>query len=240
MWASQAFRQAWSAWLLQGASFEPAFRTVIDGNFTAVVDEPVCYAFRELVQHFPNAKVVLTVGDSAEKWVDSMDFVGAGWRDFDRCRRDTTCRSEILRHTDVDLPLLEEVADFDIAQKNMLGCNLLDNLTNTAESRRRCTDSYQRHMKDVTEAIPPRQLLMFNVKEGWEPLCNFLEVPVPQAPFPRGDGAKDGTLNFPMRRDSRAARAAAHLLLGVLLLGGCFRCCRTCRHRSASRAKKNP
>ena len=32
---------------------------------------------------------------------------------------------------------------------------------------------------------PAMQLLEFSVKDGWEPLCSFLEVPVPDVPFPR-------------------------------------------------------
>ena len=37
----------------------------------------------------------------------------------------------------------------------------------------------------VNAEIPPEQLLVFEVKEGWEPLCRFLECPVPDEPFPR-------------------------------------------------------
>lgn len=29
------------------------------------------------------------------------------------------------------------------------------------------------------------QLLEFSVEDGWGPLCNFLEMPVPDVPFPR-------------------------------------------------------
>jgi hypothetical protein len=37
---------------------------------------------------------------------------------------------------------------------------------------------------DVKEAVPVSQLLVFKVSEGWEPLCAFLGVPVPDTPFP--------------------------------------------------------
>lgn len=43
---------------------------------------------------------------------------------------------------------------------------------------------YRRHVKEVTSTIPPLQLLTFDVKEGWEPLCRFLGKPVPDVPFP--------------------------------------------------------
>ena len=31
----------------------------------------------------------------------------------------------------------------------------------------------------MIESVPEEKLLIFNVKEGWEPLCNFLELPIP-------------------------------------------------------------
>jgi hypothetical protein len=33
--------------------------------------------------------------------------------------------------------------------------------------------------------VPPDRLLVFTVDEGWRPLCDFIGVPVPEAPFPR-------------------------------------------------------
>ena len=42
-------------------------------------------------------------------------------------------------------------------------------------------------------AIPAERLLVFDVAEGWGPLCEFLDVPVPDAPFPRVNGASDFT-----------------------------------------------
>lgn len=41
------------------------------------------------------------------------------------------------------------------------------------------------HNDSVKEAIPENQLLVFEVKDGWEPLCKFLDVPVPTGDFPR-------------------------------------------------------
>jgi hypothetical protein len=44
---------------------------------------------------------------------------------------------------------------------------------------------FEAHNEAVKETIPASQLLVFEVKDGWEPLCNFLEVPVPDGDFPR-------------------------------------------------------
>ncbi|MQA94386.1 MAG: hypothetical protein GEV11_06915 [Streptosporangiales bacterium] len=43
---------------------------------------------------------------------------------------------------------------------------------------------FRRHEETVRAALPAERLLVFDVREGWEPLCRFLEVPVPEEPFP--------------------------------------------------------
>ena len=40
-------------------------------------------------------------------------------------------------------------------------------------------------VEEVKRAVPPEKLLIFEVKEGWAPLCKFLGVPEPTIPFPR-------------------------------------------------------
>ena len=58
-----------------------------------------------------------------------------------------------------------------------------------------------RYNAEVIETVPPDRLLVWSPKDGWEPLCEFLELPVPDAPFPRvndsaafGDMLIDGAL----------------------------------------------
>ena len=46
---------------------------------------------------------------------------------------------------------------------------------------------FERHLEDVKNFVPDHQLLVYNVRQGWEPLCAFLEVDVPQRPFPRAN-----------------------------------------------------
>jgi hypothetical protein len=44
---------------------------------------------------------------------------------------------------------------------------------------------YEQHNDEVQKVIPKERLLVYNVSEGWEPLCAFLRVPVPAEPFPK-------------------------------------------------------
>jgi hypothetical protein len=41
------------------------------------------------------------------------------------------------------------------------------------------------HNEAVKATIPAKQLLLYQVKDGWEPLCTFLDAPMPSEPFPR-------------------------------------------------------
>ena len=45
--------------------------------------------------------------------------------------------------------------------------------------------AYRRNNQMVREMVAPDRLLIFNVAEGWEPLCKFLGCPIPETPFPR-------------------------------------------------------
>lgn len=51
-------------------------------------------------------------------------------------------------------------------------------------------DFYNDWVQQVKNSVPKEKLLVFNVKEGWEPLCKFLQVPVPENPFPRVNDTK--------------------------------------------------
>ena len=62
-----------------------------------------------------------------------------------------------------------------------------DRLTDPAE----VIGVYQAHNAAVRAAVPAERLLEFDVARGWAPLCAFLGVPVPDAPFPYGNTTQD-------------------------------------------------
>ena len=62
-------------------------------------------------------------------------------------------------------------------------------------------DVYERHNAEVRRVIPPNRLLVFEAKQGWEPLCKFLGVPVPSAPYPNTNTTEE----FQARMKARGA-----------------------------------
>ncbi len=52
------------------------------------------------------------------------------------------------------------------------------------DDRECATKAFERHIEEVKKRVPAEKLLVYEVKQGWGPLCGFLEVEAPQEPFP--------------------------------------------------------
>ncbi len=66
-------------------------------------------------------------------------------------------------------------------------------------NKENCIRAFEQHNKKVPETVPADRLLIFEAAEGWEPLCNFLDLPVPDKPFPHLN-AGDATLRKQFRQ----------------------------------------
>ncbi len=132
-------------------------------GYRACVDWPSARFWREIAAHYPDAKVLLTLRD-AESWLASVHGtiypVIQAW---------PTREPGHFRDT---MEMAEE-----IIVKQTFGGRLDD--------RDHALAVYRAHAEAVRRTIAPERLLAFDVKEGWAPLCAFLEVPVPDTPFPR-------------------------------------------------------
>ncbi len=51
-------------------------------------------------------------------------------------------------------------------------------------SKENVISSFKRHNQHVIDTCPKDKLLVFEVSQGWAPLCEFLDVPIPDVPFP--------------------------------------------------------
>ena len=55
---------------------------------------------------------------------------------------------------------------------------------------------FKSHRAEVCSHVPADQLFVFDVQEGWEPLCKFLDVPIPDSPFPNINNSDEVRLVF--------------------------------------------
>jgi hypothetical protein len=146
----------WSA-ALNGA---PDWQAIYEG-YPSAVDWPTAGFFRELCEVYPSAKFVLTQR-SPESWVDS--FCGTIY--------------ELLAGRDQAPPEMRDWLEMSAGVIARTG--FPDGLDRDA-----LMEAFVAHNDAVRATIPSGQLLVFEVKQGWGPLCEFLGVPIPDGPFPR-------------------------------------------------------
>ena len=136
---------------------------VVFEGYGATVDWPACRFWRELAGHYSDAKVILTVRD-LDTWFDS-------------------CQATVFNVMKAPL----EVLPPPMAGVARMARTLIRQKTfhDRLDDRSHCVAVHRAHIEEVRRTIPSSRLLVFDVKEGWEPLCAFLGVSVPDSPFPR-------------------------------------------------------
>jgi hypothetical protein len=133
------------------------WKAIFDG-YHSTVDAPGCNFWRELTEYYPTAKVLHSVRDP-ESWFESAQATVFG------------PNSPAMNPPPFAKPF------FDMLARRRGGKSLQD--------RDFMLASFKRHTEEVTTTVPAERLLVFNVAQGWAPLCAFLGVPVPDTPFPR-------------------------------------------------------
>ena len=155
----------------------PNFKEIYQG-VDAVTDVPPAFWFEEISAVFPEAKVILTVRDSEDAWLKS-------WKD------NLQLISEV-KTTFFIKPLLiivpwRKLRHFvDTVLQGIYG-------SVNPEATALYRVKYRQHNERVQAVIPAKKLLVFNVKQGWKPLCEFLGCDVPSNPFPRENVAHSNT-----------------------------------------------
>lgn len=136
----------------------------------AAVDFPAAFYYRELMGAFPEAKVILTVRDP-EAWFDSFSAtiraINGGFPN---------------RLVGPWLPLVN--VPFRVSRHPLMKVIVQGDRASTIRA-------FVDHTAEVERVVPSERLLVFDVKQGWEPLCRFLGVPVPDGPFPRANDTKE-------------------------------------------------
>lgn len=132
-------------------------------SYKSAVEWPTVTFFDEIIQEFPNAKVILTMRDP-ESWYESAANTIFEGLELSACNPDPIKResSNITRR---------------LILEHTFGGRYRD--------KKYALEVYREHIDHVVSVVPKERLLQFEVKEGWEPLCNFLQQSIPSDSFPR-------------------------------------------------------
>ncbi len=153
----------WQDALERKAAGEPTDWSEPFSGYKATLDWPGCTFYRELMAAYPDAKVLLTTRDP-ESWYSSA--------------RETIYQSNQMEEGALPPPM----RPFIRMVKSLLWEHTFDG---RFEDKAYAIEVFNSHIEEVKRTVPPEKLLVYSVKEGWEPLGEFLEVDVPNdEPFP--------------------------------------------------------
>jgi len=144
----------------------PDFEAIYRG-YRAAVDWPTAAYWRELAAAYPDAKVLLS-SRTPESWAAS--FSGTI----------LTILAAPETWPEPARPWLEMVTDV-VIERSLGGKTGQEDLV----------AAFEAHEAAVKSEIAPERLLVFDVRQGWEPLCRFLGKPVPSTPFPRTNSKEE-------------------------------------------------
>jgi hypothetical protein len=184
-----------SAWRREPADWEGVL-----GVYEATMDWPACTFYGELMERHPDAKVILSVRDP-ERWYESV--------------RNTIYELSVIvpRHplyrigyTFVRLLVLRGPGNIDLADE-IIWQGTFDG---RFEDENYAIEVFERHNAEVQQRVPENRLLVYDVKSGWGPLCEFLGVEEPDEPFPRTNDTAQ------MRRRLRGVKAISIAVTATL------------------------
>jgi hypothetical protein len=140
---------------IEAAAGRPNWDAIFEG-YNSMVDYPGAAYWRQLADYYPDAKILHSERDP-DQWFDST-------------------QATIFEPGSLAVRAEGPMAPFFESVVGPLRANIHD--------RASMTDYFRRHNDEVKRTIPPGRLLVYQAGQGWEPLCRFLNVPVPDAPYP--------------------------------------------------------
>ncbi len=164
----------------RAAGGDPADWDGLFRGYRSAVDWPACAFYRELAERYPEAGVVLTLRDPG-RWYRSAAETIFPVMTGSPAGDDPVALAQARMAREV------------IAERTFGG---------RVDDRAHAIAVYERHAEEVRLTIPPGRLLVYQVAEGWGPLCRFLGLSEPAEPFPRANTTEDFREMIAARREA--------------------------------------
>jgi hypothetical protein len=136
--------------------------------YKSTVEWPGVAFFDQICQHYPYARVILTMREP-ESWYESVRDTLFEAMELSALQPDPGKRA----NRGLSGRLMERAFDGRYGEKVHI------------------LEVYGKHVQHVKEVVPRERLLQFDVRDGWQPLCDFLQKPVPAEPFPKVNERSD-------------------------------------------------
>jgi hypothetical protein len=132
-------------------------------GYQASVDWPSCNFWREQAKAFPDSKILLTLRDPSAWYESIMNTIYPSSKKF--------TESKEKKEREFGQWAMEMIWEWVFQDK--------------MDDRSYVIGKFEKHNEQVIKEVPAERLLVFETGEGWEKLCDFLEVPVPANIFPK-------------------------------------------------------
>ena len=176
------------------AEKEKLVKKALEG-YQASVDFPSSMYYMEQMKLYPNAKVLLSVRDNPESWVKSVKATIFGEK---MGNQNHLVQKPWFISLVLTVPFIGRVLPFSKKEAMLKGMSRMfldkEHKWDDASMAKVYTD----WIEHVKQTVPKEKLLIFNVKEGWKPLCEFLDVPIPDTPMPRVNDTAEFHARFRM------------------------------------------
>lgn len=165
-------------WLALARGEISDWRPMLAG-YSSTVDWPTAYFWKELAEANLDAKIILTLRDP-EAWYASCEATIFA-RMEQALRAESPDPARKLHMQMVNTIIVEKTFGGSLAKEHAIGV-------------------FNAHNEEVRRTAPPERLLVYEAGQGWDPLCDFLRVPVPAVPYPEANKREDFAARFPLAR----------------------------------------
>ena len=156
------------------------WQNLLEG-YATVVDYPCCLYYKELMEVYPEAKVVLTSRDFDSWYESAYKTIYKGkpksFRDIARLVKNVILHSDMRKVAPI-FKFADQIIWDGQFEKQF-------------ENKEYAIQKHREYIEEVKRHVPRERLLIYEVKEGWKPLCDFLELPIPEIPFPRSNSQEE-------------------------------------------------
>lgn len=167
-------------WLALAKGEATDWRSMLKG-YASTVDWPTTYFWKDLAAANPDAKIILTLRDPEAWYRSAAATIFARMLEFEALRSDPAAAVDEARRRHM------EMVNTIVIEKTFGGS--LD--------KHHAIQVFNAHNEDVRRSVPSERLLVYEPGEGWEPLCEFLGLPVPATPYPKVNTTGDFVSRFP-------------------------------------------
>lgn len=170
-------------WMELSEKHSTDYEKLFDG-YKAAVDAPACHYYQEIMAYYPEAKIILTVRDGNAWYESAVKTI---------LFPPPLLVRGLIRLMSFVLPPMKNVPK---------GLKWIDETIRKGFWHNKMSDKsyminlFEEWNKQVIKTVAEDKLLVFSVKEGWAPLCKFLNKEIPSLDFPHANDSKDFKKNY--------------------------------------------